>query len=322
MKAILLNAADKIKRLVKKGLFFLENVWVKRIASVFLVVYSVYYLISQYNPLKEILSSLSPNPVLLGFSSLVLFFSVLFSVHSWRESIAAFGYSFSWIDVGKAQMLSMLGKYIPGHIWNYSSKIYLSHKLGFPIKLSGISVVIEMVITYLVAIGLLLFFLPETVFPIGLGWLISLRILGFVTIIILLFLPLVLKQTFNKKLSLETPNRLVYVVLIRSALWILPSYAFLLLITSLGYPDIGLSTAIAVITSSFFIGFMVIFVPDGLVIREALIIFFLRNILSTPDATIISLMFRFQLLLIELISVVLILLIWKIKNNRTRSRST
>lgn len=297
----------------------MENVWIKRFATIFLIVYSFFYLIRQYYPLRDTLTSLTPNLYLLAVSSLVLFFSVLFSVHSWRQIIFAYGYSFPWIDIANAQMLSMLGKYIPGHIWNYSSKIYLSHKLGFPIKLAGISVVLEMVITYLLAIGLLLIFYPEKAINIGLGWLISIRVIGFITLIFLFLSPLILRQTLSKIFSLKISYRLVYVVLIRIAIWILPSYAFLLLIISLGYPDIGMNFAISVITSSFFISFMAVFVPDGLVIRETIIIFFLRNILATTNATLISLIFRFQLLIIELLSVLLILIIWNI-NKRQRPR--
>ena len=89
----------------------------------------------------------------------------------------------------------------------------------------------------------------------------------------------------------------------------LPSYAFILLIQSLGYPNIGISHAISAITSSFFVGFIAVFVPDGLVVREALIIFLLRNILSTADATLISLVFRFQMVLVEFLAVLIVLFI-------------
>lgn len=310
---------DKAKQLARRVIQLMENVWFKRIAVTFLLGYSVYYVTSQYQGLKDALSNLTPNLPLLFFSSAVLLVSVLFSVNSWRLLIVAFGYTFPWIDIAHAQMLSMLGKYIPGHIWNYSSKIYLSYKLGFPFKRSGLAVIIEMFITYLVAMFLFLVFIPKAIFSMGSSGFLIIRLTGSAGLILLLLIPFLLSKFLMEKALITAPHRLVIVILIRAGLWILSSYAFLMLIQSLGFPQIGLSSAISVITSSFFVGFLAIFVPDGLVIREAIIIMLLRALITTPDATLISLVFRFQLIIVEFLSVLIIMIIWKIRNNQMKT---
>ena len=291
----------------------MENVWFKRIATTLLVIYSFYFVINQYNSLRETFTNLTINPLLLLLSSIILFFSVLLSVFSWHNLIAAFGYTYPWIEIARAQMLSTLGKYIPGHIWNYSSKIYLSHKLGFPIKLSGIAVIIEMIITYLMAFCLLLFFIPIAIMPdINVMFMLVIRLLGLAIFVMLLIFPFLPIKILGIKILFKKPIKVVSVVLIRAIVWVLPSFAFILLILSLGFTSISLPLAISVISSSFLVGFLAIFVPDGLVVREATIIYLLRNILTTSDATVISLVFRFQLVLIEFLTILMVVIVWRI----------
>ena len=298
----------------------MENVWFKRAAVAFLIIYAVFFISNQYYGLRDTVSNLTPNLPLLMFSSAILLISVLLSGNPWRQLIIAFGYTFPWIDIARAQMLSMLGKYIPGHIWNYSSKVYLSYKLGFPIKRSGLAVIIEMLITYLIAVGLFLIFIPKAIFSISSTGLLIIRLIGAAVLILLVLIPLCLSKFLKEKAFIPFPFKLIIVILIRAGLWILSSYAFITLILSLGYPQISLPAAIAVITSSFFVGFLAIFAPDGLVIREAIIILLLRGLITTPEATLISLAFRFQLIVVEFLSVLIVLIIWKIRNHQLNAR--
>jgi len=313
VKILTAEMKNKAKQFVLRAFALMENVWFKRIVTTLLVIYSIYFIINQFNALRETFTNLTINPLLLLLSSLILFISVLLSVFSWSNLIAAFDYVYPWIEIARAQMLSTLGKYIPGHIWNYSSKIYLSHKLGFPIKLSGMAVIIEMIITYLMAFCLLLIFIPTAIFPaINVRFIMIFRLLGVAIFILLIIFPFLPIKFLKNKLLFKMPINVVYVVLIRAIVWVLPSFAFILLILALGYATISLPMAISVITSSFLVGFLAIFVPDGLVVREATIIFFMRNILATTDATVISLVFRFQLVIIEFLTILMVVIVWKI----------
>ena len=186
--------------------------------------------------------------------------------------------------------------------------------MGFPIKLSGFAVVIEMVITYLIAINLLFIFFPTTIISFSSNWLIVPRLLGSINLALMILAPLLFSKKFRERFFVKSQSNFIIVIIIRLILWVLPSYAFILLILSLGYPGIGISHAISAITSSFFVGFIAVFVPDGFVVREALIIFFLSNTLSTADATLISLVFRFQMVLVDFTAVIIVILIKKVRN--------
>jgi len=314
VKRMIADFIKIVKKVVLKIFQFMENKWFKIAAIIILLVFSVNFVFKQFFELRETITNLTPNVIYLGISFTIFLITVLLSVYSWRFSIAAFGFSFSWIDIAHAQMLSMIGKYIPGHIWNYSSKIYLSYKMGFPIKLSGFAVVIEMVITYLIAINLLFIFFPTTIISFSSNWLIVPRLLGSINLALMILAPLLFSKKFRERFFVKSQSNFIIVIIIRLILWVLPSYAFILLILSLGYPGIGISHAISAITSSFFVGFIAVFVPDGFVVREALIIFFLSNTLSTADATLISLVFRFQMVLVDFTAVIIVILIKKVRN--------
>jgi len=320
MKSFLLKLLNQTKCLISRAIKLIENVWVKRIAALFLVIYSIYFIYNQYNNLKDSFSTLSINSPLLILSSLIIIITLILSIFSWNTVIAAFGYTYSWIDIARAQMLSSIGKYIPGHIWNYSSKVYLSNKLGLPIKISGIVILVEIIITYLLAICLLLVFVPVSIFPnISNGAVILIRVIGIIVLVSLVLAPSLISRYGKQTEHIKKPKKLYNSILLRAAIWTLSSYAFNLLILSLGYTNIGMPTSISVITSSFFVGFLAIITPDGIVVREAIIIFMLRKILSEPDATILSLFFRFQLVILEFFMILIVLIIWKIRKTRSET---
>lgn len=300
----------------------LENVWFKRVATLFLILFAVNYLFTQYENLNLSLRSLSIDYTLLAFSSIIIAATLISSVFVWKKILISLGSSYPWIEIAKTQMLSSIGKYVPGHIWNYSSKIYLTHKLGFPIKFSGLAVIIEIAMTYMLALCLFLLFMPGTIIVKTDGPVIILmRIFGAMILLGALTAPYFLKYFYTRKNIVKNPHQLFLAILIRTGIWVFSSYAFSILVESFGFGQIGLPTAVAVITSSFFIGFLAIFTPDGLIVREAIIIYLLRNFLSKPDATILSLIFRFQLIVIEFIVILVVIIIWNFWKNRSNEKS-
>lgn len=309
------------KTFLRKVFALLENEWVKRIGAIVLITYAAYFLMSQYATLKASAAALTINLPLLLLSSAISLITILLGISSWNAVIAAFGYSFPWIEIGRAQMLSSIGKYIPGHIWNYSSKIYLSHKFGLPVKVSGLVIVVELAITYLLAFGLCLVFIPGTLLPaLASGWLAAGRLIGGLVLIALAFAPLLITRWFNLTDWVKQPPALYRTLIFRALIWIGSSYGFHLLGISLGYPAMGLPTAVTVVTASFFVGFLALIAPDGMVVREAIIIFLLRHLLTTPDATLLSLVFRFQLVVIEFSAIAVLVFIWRLWKARVKTQ--
>lgn len=305
---------NKLERAVIAVFNFMGKKWVKITIITLLLLFSISFIHNQFVAIKKSIIYITLDFKLLLLSSLISMLTLFLSVFSWKNTIAAFGYNLHWIDLAHAQMISMVGKYVPGHIWNYSSKIYFSYKLGLPIKLSGVAVIIEMLISYLISIIILFLVIPREIILINDSWFLLIRIMGTICTLLIVLSPFIFTKYLKNKLSIKFPKAFIFVIATRAVTWVLSSYAFKILILSLGYPNISLSVAISAITSSYFVGFIAIFAPDGLIIREALIIFFLQNVLTITEATLISLIFRLQLILVEFLSVLFILITVKIRD--------
>lgn len=93
---------QSVKTFLRKVFALLENEWVKRIGAIVLITYAAYFLMSQYATLKASAAALTINLPLLLLSSAISLITILLGISSWNAVIAAFGYSFPWIEIGRA----------------------------------------------------------------------------------------------------------------------------------------------------------------------------------------------------------------------------
>ena len=309
---------EKLKEIALKIFKVLENVWVKRVSTVLFVIYAVYVLYSNYRTLKDSFATLTLNVPLAILSAGIVILTFILNISSWKFIVASFGYDQRWIDIAYVQMTSAIGKYIPGKIWNYSSKVYLSRTFGIPGKKASAAIIIEIVFTYLTAFCLFFVFFPDSLaLNLPQYLVISIRTAGVIALALVLLVPLLIQKKGRLGQLIINQKALSCAVFYRSFNWFLSGLGFYFLSRALGLPDIGLALANAIIPASFFIGFLVFILPDGVVVRETIIIFMLRGIVASGDATILSLVYRFFLILLEFIVIFIIFLVWKTnsKNN-------
>ena len=299
-----------------------ENVWVKRVITVLVFAYAIYLLYRNYRSLAVAISTLIINPLLAILSSFIIIVTFLLSVSAWRFIVTSFGFNYKWMEMAHVQMLSSIGKYIPGSIWNYSSKIFLSKKLGIPLQTSSLAIIAEVISTYLAAICLSLFFFPIEVLPnLSNATILLVKIFGSAIFIIGLLLPLTIKKSPRISTFVKEPKYLCYAFLLRIGIWMLSGLGFVLIIRALGFLNITLPTAIATITISFFISFLAIIIPDGLIIRETIIVFMLQNLVNSSDAIILSVIYRFLLIFLEFLTILIFFLLWKFREIRHNNKN-
>ena len=320
MKKTLLKIYESVKKIALKIFKVLENVWVKRVSTILIIIYAVYLLYSNYRTLKDSIAALTLDIPLVVLSAVIVLLTFILNISSWKYIVASFGYDYKWMDMAYIQMTSAIGKYIPGKIWNYSSKIYLSSNLGIPIKRVSVAIIVEIVITYLTALCLFLVFFPNSVlFDTSDNFIILIRVTGIVCLTLIFLAPLLINKYAKIRQLFVNQKALFYAVLLRTCNWLISGLGFYFLTKALGFPDIGLSLASAIIPASFFVSFLVFFLPDGVVVRETIIIYMLRDVLSSADATILSLVYRFFLIILEFIVILVIFLIWKSTQKRIQS---
>ena len=324
MNELLNKLSQFAKKIIEIVSTLMKNKWLKALLTILVGAYAAYYLYSQYGNIQSTIYGLKINPSYLIISSLVALITFLLSILSWKYIVDAYGYSTKWIDAAHTQMMSSIGKYIPGRVWNYSSKVYFSNQLGIPIKAASLAFITEIAISYLLAFSLSLLFMPSAIFPnMNPTLKIAIHILGGILLSVIIFSPQIFTKFTSVKQYIRNKKSLAICILIRLGIWLLSGFAFSSLANSLGYNGIPLTTCISTVASSFFIGFLAFFLPDGIIVRETIIISILRPYLASTDATILSMLYRFQLVIIEFITILIIFIIWKLirkkeTDNRTR----
>jgi uncharacterized membrane protein YbhN (UPF0104 family) len=246
---------------------------------------------------------------LLAISLLLVIFNFIFLIEVWRKLLSALGYTLGFKKAFKIWFYSSMGKYIPGKLWSIMGMVYLCEKEGIPKGATLTSAILNQAFNMvggliLVAIlsGRKLFgHLPTTFYLVfGLILIISLypslmeKLLNF-------FLRIMKKEKLKIKLSFRQNLGLVSLYMIA---WIVYGLAFSIFIKSLASYSFNLFPFItAIFAFSYIVGFLSVFVPGGIGVREGLMTLYLSGFFPPPVATLISLLSRLWLTAAEALGV-------------------
>jgi len=225
----------------------------------------------------------------------------------WRNIIYKLGHNISFKNAFWIVSSSQIAKYIPGGIWFAVGRVYLGKSEKLKEEIVALSVVVETGLTFLV--GILLFLLSVSlsghkffenfllIVPIFFLFLIALyprflnRLMNFA-------LGIFKRPAINLDISY---SQILVLSIYFFGLWIAQIIGFYFLINAI-YP-IAISkifSLAAVYTLSWMTGFIVIFAPGGLGVREGMMTLLLSPILPTPLAIAISFIARVWITLFEI----------------------
>lgn len=221
----------------------------------------------------------------------------------WRESL--------WI-----WYLSQVSKYLPGSVWNYVSRAYLCSQCSISTPKAVLSMVLEILLILLAQATLFLLSLPF--------WLGGQGKTLWVLVILPTGLVLLHPRVFNgllgfmaRKSGLDTPPQVSLQPGHVTGMLALYTFgaavvgiAFFFFAHSLYPLPLHLLPALAgIVTLSLIAGFLAPFAPNGLGVREGLLVLLLSQYLPVPVAAIISLASRLWLTAVELIGLLMTLLL-------------
>lgn len=201
---------------------------------------------------------------------------------------------------------SQIAKYLPGGIWYTLGRVYLGKSARIKEEIGLLSVVFE---TFLLMLTNLVIFLVAINFissePVLSPWL---SILFIVVILVLLYPPL-LNMLLNLALRLFKRPRVMlkakYANILKLSayffgVWLCQIAGFYTLINSIfPIPLTQLAHLAAAYTLSWITGFIVLFAPGGLGVREGMMSLLLAPILPSPLAVAISFISRIWITLFE-----------------------
>ena len=237
---------------------------------------------------------------------------------SWFLVLRALREKVNYSQVVRVWFLSNACRFIPGGIWQYGGRVYLSAKLGVATSTSLTALFIESI--FVITIGLIISLLAFTFVPLPVDVKLT-RVFATVLLILFIFIlsltnqvvvnkiVLILKKIARKKGQIRSFKLSPSWVGLLSISYFL-QFAFggsVLFFLSRQAVDLGLNLLpvfIGIYAASWLIGYLTIIAPAGLGVQEISVATILSFYMPFSVAVMVAIFFRIAFLIIEAVSIV------------------
>jgi len=251
------------------------------------------------------------RPALLGASLLVLLFQMMLLALIWWWSLRFFGQQADLLAAMRVWLLAQIARYLPGGVWDTVGRVYLGGQAGFSHARTGLSVAVEMATETVAAAAVFLvsllfwpkqsFHLPISALRLQIGhwmWVIA----GLIVLGLVMLYPPLLERVLNFGLRLRGRPAIRLPLHYRDVLALTACHFGARWLVGAGFylfvcAFVPLSAALLPVTAGIFavawlIGFLIVFVPMGLGVREGVMTALLVVFVPLPVATVTALGFR------------------------------
>ena len=262
----------------------------------------------QWSAAADRLASLSIGWGWIAAATAVVFLTYLLLIETWRKILTGWQAHLSFPVASRIWFVSNLGKYLPGKIWSIAAMSVMAREHAVsPMAAAGSSILIQLV-TVATGIALVLVTgiraVSQPVVAVIIGVVLAAGIASIPVV-----LPRLARAVGNLAgRSIEVPPlpaATLWLSVARSMVsWIAYGIAFQLFVKGvLGSAAGATSSYIAVYAASYIIGFLALFAPGGVVVREsALVAGMVRlGLASQPDAFAVAVASRLWLTVVELL---------------------
>ncbi|RKX71462.1 hypothetical protein DRP53_01405 [candidate division WOR-3 bacterium] len=260
---------------------------VKTFFSIILIIVAVYFLVRTLITNWSLIpfSELYFNPKFLLLSFFFLYLNFIISVLGWQNILPTFNLRIDFSTAYWIMSTSQIAKYIPGGIWFTVSRMQLAGRANLREEPTAFSVVVETCLIFLT--GIILLFLAM----LKVGNIIDFKLLLPLLIVsILLLYPPFLRALANLAMTLLKRPKVYFNLPLKKVLtlcifyfgvWFFQIVGFFFLIRSFyALPFKDFPTIALTYIASWIGGFVVIYAPGGIGIREGIMSFLLsKNIL-------------------------------------------
>jgi uncharacterized membrane protein YbhN (UPF0104 family) len=246
------------------------------------------------------------EPVVLVGSLGLALVGVFVSFLLWRGTLGTLGSTLPGRPAARLFFVTQLGKYLPGAVWPVLAQMRMGRELGVPRQRMGLAFLLTLGVTTLVGVLLGVAALPALLR--AEGQVVLLGLLA-VPVLLVLLVPQVLNALLDRALrllrrpGLEVPlsggdvSRGVGVAVV---FWLLYSGHVWVLAVGLGADPLEtFPIALGGFAIAFSLGPLLVVLPAGAGVREAVLVVLLSAVLSTPDATAVALTSRALLILTD-----------------------
>lgn len=256
-------------------------------------------------------------PILLSIGLVLLSYAVL--IHTWRTMLAVWGERIDGLPAARIWFVSNLGRYLPGKVWQIGAMGTMAHGKGIsPEAAVGSSLVIALV-NVLVGFGIVIVTGPNSFELVGVDprrtWIpLGAILLGILSLPWTLppAVRLLAKWTKRELREARLPARAVWTAAAGCAVaWVLYGFAFSLLSAGVlgSAASGGAFPYVAVFTLSYLAGFLALFAPGGIGVREVAMGALLTGLglTTAAGATVLVVVSRLWLTVLEIVPGILFL---------------
>jgi len=268
------------------------------------------------------------DPLYALLSILVMMLAWLTTSWSWGKTLEAFGAKLKYRDVFVIYFRSMIGKYLPGKFWQIVGSTYLASKRGVQEGPTIASVVVGQV--YSLFSGLVIFMSAIAIWGMNFssGSIFNFKLPSICVLVLILILslnPNLTKPAMNWFLRLFKRTEIDVEIDIRQSLrlfilflipWFAFGFSFWLFARSLTFVPFGQYLKLtSIMVGATVIGFLAIFSPGGLGIREGMIVILMTSMTeySVSFSSAVAVGYRFLSLIVEMVA---FCLTWAINGKR------
>ena len=281
-----------------------KSLWRPVIAGLILF-YLVRFIYVNWNTVRQFDWQL--NYILLSVSLLLIVLNFILLIQIWRIILVKLGYSLGFKKSFKIWFYSNMGKYLPGKVWAVLGMVYMCEKEGIPHATSFTSAILYQALN--IISGMVLVVIIS-----GTGLVKNISKFAYLPLILVLVIfayPPIMEKAINVllkllkkepiKVGLSFGSNLVLILFLMIS-WFIYGIGFNVLINSLSVHSFNSwPHMISIFVFSYIIGFLSIFVPGGLGVREGILISYLLAYFPLPIATIIALFSRLWMTVAEVI---------------------
>jgi uncharacterized membrane protein YbhN (UPF0104 family) len=280
-----------------KILNILRVIWI-----IAVVAGGLYYVIENYAPSIQYLHSIDVSKLLLSFFLIVIV--RLLNVDLVQRSLALFGWKSDFKQSFSFVSLSQLGKYIPGGFWQFVARFgaYKENQISY--KNMGKSFLVENIWlvlgSFLVSLSFIFFSHPTAILQkYGLDLSVNIQLILAIGCLVLWFLILIgiefAARSGGRKPKLFNVFKQFF---FQVALWVIFGVSFFLMFRQAGSFNDLLFT-IGAFGLSFLAGYVAIFAPGGIGVREYVAVLLFSLIFSSTEVGIYTIIHRILYTLAE-----------------------
>ena len=250
--------------------------------------------------------SIEPGWILLSAFVVWLMYALL--IAAWRRMLLGWGRGLDAWSAARIWTVSSLGKYLPGKVWAVAGMAMMAQRAGIgagPATGSAVILQVLAIGTGSAIVALTGWATLRAVYP-GAGVGLVVLLAAAVASVGLLFWPALTDRLLRLAAPDAGPVRppvraVMFGIVANSVAWVGYGSALWLLARGLlPHAGLGLLPAIAVFTASYLAGFLALFAPGGIGVREGLFILMLQGPIGIGAATALAVASRLLLTVTEL----------------------